>query len=70
MADAKTVLLLQLDTNLKQAVNDLAETKKAIADLMNQQKSCDKSTADGRVQFESLGVTIRALNQLKNEQKR
>jgi len=70
MADAKTVLLLQLDTNLKQAVNDLAETKKAIADLMAQQKSCDKSTADGRVQFESLGVTIRALNQLKNEQQK
>lgn len=67
MSDEKKVLL-SVQIKAEQALTEIAKTRKAIEELRSIQKGLDRTTEEGRVQYEQYGASIRELSGKLREQ--
>jgi len=70
MSDDTKKILIEVDLNVKQAIADLATTRKAISDLRGEQKALDTTTEEGRKMYEVYGTEIRKLTTTAREQQK
>ena len=69
METEKTVLL-NVGIQAKEALKELAELRIKSDELKSAQKQLDKTTTDGRVQYEALGQQIKAVNSAANDRQK
>jgi chromosome segregation ATPase len=70
MADDSKKILIEVDLQVKEAIANLAATKKQIADLRAEQKLLDTSTEEGRATYEAYGTAIRKLTATARDQQK
>ena len=68
--DTEQKILLEVEVKATEALKELAELRQKAADLKKAQKELDTSTAEGRVQYEQLGVQIKSLNSQSREREK
>ena len=68
--DTEEKILLEVEVKATEALKELGELRQKAADLKKAQKELDTSTAEGRAQYEQLGVQIKSLNSQSREREK
>ena len=68
--DTEQKILLEVEVKATEALKELGELRQKAADLKKAQKELDTSTAEGRAQYEQLGVQIKNLNSQSREREK